>query len=116
MQASHSPLEQLSKEDLLQHIRDLQEDLRMSQAFSGIPDDVSRDSALHWRGRNRFLAEKIIPVRLEPLESKSVNPENASHRIIQGDNLAVMTSLLAEFRGGGVAKGIDVIYISLLDK
>ena len=38
-----------------------------------------------------------------------VSPEQGNHRIINGDNLSVMTSLLAEFRGGR-NKGIDVIY------
>src|ERR1019366_5328864 len=65
---------------------------------------------LQWRGRNRFLAEKIVPVRLKPIASESLFPEKGVHRIIDGDNLAVMTSLLMDFRGGPT-RGVDVIYI-----
>lgn len=39
-----------------------------------------------------------------------MNPEEGEHRIIDGDNLAVMTSLLTDFRGGPT-RGVDIIYM-----
>src|ERR1700692_2027259 len=105
-----SLLEQLTRDELAQQIEDLREELRMSRAFSNIADARANDAILQWRGRNRFLAEKIIPVRLKPLPAESLNPEKGEHRIIDGDNLAVMTSLLMDFRCGPT-RGVDVIYI-----
>ena len=60
----HTVLNHLSKQDLIQHVQDLQEELRMSRAFSQIGENSATDATLLWQGRNRFLAEKIIPVRL----------------------------------------------------
>lgn len=103
-------LDQLTRDELVHQIEDLREELRMSRAFSNIADAGANDAILQWQGRNRFLAEKIIPVRLKPLAAESLNPEKGEHRIIDGDNLAVMTSLLMDFRGGPT-RGVDVIYI-----
>ena len=82
----------------------------MSRAFSQIGENSATDATLLWQGRNRFLAEKIIPVRLKPIASESLNPDKGDHQIIDGDNLAVMTSLLTDFRGGPT-RGFDVIYM-----
>jgi adenine-specific DNA-methyltransferase len=101
-------LEHLSREDLLRRIEDLEEEVLMSRAFN-LADTGANDAILHWQGRSRFLSEKIIPVQLKPVREESLNPTQGAHRIIDGDNLAVMTSLLTEFRGGST-KGIDVIY------
>jgi adenine-specific DNA-methyltransferase len=103
-------LQHLSKPELIQHVEDLQEELRMSKAFSQIAETGANDATLLWQGRNRFLAEKIIPVRLKPIETESLNPDKGEHQIIDGDNLAVMTSLLTDFRGGPT-RGFDVIYM-----
>lgn len=108
--SEHSVLQHLDKQQLIQHVQDLQEELRLSRAFSNIADTGANDAVLQWRGRNRFLAEKIIPVRLKPIASESLNSEKGEHRIIDGDNLAVMTSLLTDFRGGPT-RGFDVIYM-----
>ena len=56
-----------------------------------------------------FLAEKIVPVQIKISEADSYNPLFAAHRIINGDNLPVMHTLLTDFRGGPVT-GVDVIY------
>ena len=82
----------------------------MSRAFSQIGENSATDATLLWQGRNRFLAEKIIPVRLKPIACESLNPDKGDHQIIDGDNLAVMTSLLTDFRGGPT-RGFDVIYM-----
>ena len=106
----HTVLNHLSKQDLIQHVQDLQEELRMSRAFSQIGENSATDATLLWQGRNRFLAEKIIPVRLKPIACESLNPDKGDHQTIDGDNLAVMTSLLTDFRGGPT-RGFDVIYM-----
>jgi adenine-specific DNA-methyltransferase len=103
-------LDSLSKEDLIQRIEDLQEELNLSRVFNTSPESGLADATLHWRGRNRFLAEKIIPVALKVVTSENFQQEQGDHRIIDGDNLAVMTSLLTEFRGGP-NRGIDVVYM-----
>lgn len=105
-----SVLHHLRKQDLIQHVQDLQEELRMSKAFSQIAETDSSDATLLWQGRNRFLAEKIIPVRLKPIAAESLNPGKGEHQVIDGDNLAVMTSLLTDYRGGPT-RGFDVIYM-----
>lgn len=105
-----SPLEQLNKEELIHRLEDLSEELRMSRAFTNISETGSNDAILHWQGRNRFLAEKINPVRLEPVLPESYQPSLGNHRIIDGDNLSVMVSLLCEFRGG-TNRGVDIIYL-----
>lgn len=104
------PLNTLSTEDLIQRIEELQDELRMSRAFSNISETGANDATLQWQGRNRFLAEKVLPVTLQPVPAQSLHPALSDHRIIDGDNLSVMHSLLAEFRGGR-DKGIDVIYM-----
>jgi len=102
-------LEHLTQEELIAKVLELQEEVRMSRVFSANPN-ASNDAILHWQGRNRFLAEKILPVRLSLDSDKSFQPDKGPHRVIDGDNLAVMTSLLAEFRGGP-NRGFDVIYL-----
>jgi adenine-specific DNA-methyltransferase len=85
---------------------ELEDELSLSHAFAETSAAVSHDTVLQWQGRNRFLAEKITPVSLQPVAARSLNPEKSNHKIIDGDNLAVMTSLLTDYRGK-----IDVIYI-----
>ena len=82
----------------------------MARAFSNLSESGANDATLQWRGRNRFLAEKIIPVSLKPVPDFSLHSEKGEHRIIDGDNLSVMASLLTEFRGGPT-RGVDVIYL-----
>lgn len=105
-----NPLDYLSREELVQRVAELEEQLRLDKVFSSIAESNANDAVLHWQGRSRFLSEKIIPVQLKPVKEESLTPTKGAHRIIDGDNLAVMTSLLTEFRGGP-NKGIDVIYI-----
>lgn len=99
-----------SKEELIERIAELEEQLKLETAFASISESNNGDAILHWQGRNRFLSEKVVPVQLKPVKEKSLHPQKGNHRIIDGDNLAVMTSLLSEFRGGA-NKGVDVIYI-----
>lgn len=84
----------------------------MRDAFSHISETGSNDAALMWQGRNRFLAENVAPVSIRRVDEKSYPPNvGDGHRIIDGDNLAVMRSLLTEFRGGPKT-GFDAIYIT----
>jgi len=110
MANTHNPLNAFSTEELVQRIEELQDELRMSRAFSNISETGANDATLQWQGRNRFLAEKVLPVTLQPVPAQSLDPALSDHRIIDGDNLSVMHSLLAQFRGGR-DKGIDVIYM-----
>jgi adenine-specific DNA-methyltransferase len=103
-------LETLTKHELIQHIEDLREEAEMTRAFSHVAETGTNDATLLWQGRNRFLSEKIIPVTLKPIVAESLNPEKSRNRIIDGDNLAVMASLLTDFRGGPT-RGFDVIYM-----
>lgn len=103
-------LHTLDREQLIRMVEELQEEKRMNAAFSHISETGSNDAALMWQGRNRFLAEQVKPVVIKPVLEKSYNAENGNHRIIDGDNLAVMRSLLTEFRGGPKT-GFDVVYI-----
>ncbi len=82
----------------------------MGRAFSNISETGSNDATLMWQGRNRFLSEKVVPVQLVPSEADSYPTEGGDHRIYNGDNLSVMTTLLTEFRGGR-ERGVDVIYL-----
>ena len=107
---SKDVLSHLSKDELIQQIQSLREELEMSKTFSQLGESTSSDATLHWRGRSRFLAEKVMPVRLTPIEKESLFPEKGDNLIIDGDNLGVMTSLLTDFRGGP-NKGFDVIYM-----
>ncbi len=104
-------LHSLEREELIRMVEELQEEKRMREAFSHISETGSNDAALMWQGRNRFLAENVNPVSIKRNDDKS-HPvgEGGDHRIIDGDNLAVMRSLLAEYRGGPTS-GFDVIYI-----
>ena len=77
----------------------------MSRAFSQIGENGAHGATLLWQGRNRFRAGEIIPVHLKPIASKSLNPDKGEHQIINGDNRAVMTSLLTDFRGGLTCAG-----------
>ena len=106
-----SPLHTLERDQLIHMVEELQEEKRMREAFSHISETGSNDAALMWQGRNRFLAENVKPVSIKRIDEKSY-PVNVGgeHRIIDGDNLAVMRSLLSEFRGGPKT-GFDVIYI-----
>lgn len=104
------PLHDLDKDELIRRIEHLQEEVRMSQAFSRISEDVGNDATLQWQGRNRFLSERVVPVQLERSEEASLCPDQSDHRIINGDNLSVMTSLLTDFRGGQ-NRGVDVVYL-----
>lgn len=104
-------LHTLDREQLIRMVEEMQEEKRMNEAFSHISETGSNDAALMWQGRNRFLAENVKPVVIKPVSEKSYpNPEGGQHRIIDGDNLAVMRSLLTEFRGGPNS-GFDVIYM-----
>ena len=107
---SQDVLSHLSKDDLIQQIHNLQEELEMSKAFSQLGEPNYSEATLHWRGRSRFLAEKVMPVRLTPIEKESLFPEKEDNLIIDGDNLGVMTSLLTDYRGGS-NRGFDVIYM-----
>ena len=93
-------LQTLEKDQLIRMVEELQ-----------VAETGSNDAALIWRGRNRFLTEIVKPVKLQRDDARSypVN-EGGEHRIIDGDNLAVMRSLLTEFRGGPTT-GFDVVYI-----
>jgi adenine-specific DNA-methyltransferase len=106
MSKEQSPIDYLDREELISLVRELQEELLMSRAFSTFSESSSHDATLQWRGRNRFLSEKIIPAVLKPISELSFHPELGNNRIIEGDNLAVMTSLRLDFRGK-----IDVIYL-----
>lgn len=101
----------LEKEELIRMIEELQEEKHIRDAFSHISETGSNDAALMWRGRNRFLAEQVQPVKLEIVPDLSFpRKKGGEHRIIDGDNLAVMRSLLTDFRGGPNS-GFDVIYM-----
>jgi len=104
-------LHTLEREELIRLVEELQEEKRMREAFSHISETGSNDAALMWQGRNRFLAENVAPVTLKPKPEKSYPiQKGGEHRIYDGDNLAVMRSLLGDFRGGSKT-GFDVIYI-----
>ncbi len=105
-----TPLEHLTMEELRQRILELEEQLRMSRAFADAGESDLGDATLHWRGRKRFLTERIIPVRLELIKGESFHPEKGRNWIIDGDNLGAMQSLLTDFRGGP-NKGFDVVYM-----
>ncbi len=104
-------LQSLERDQLIQLVEELREEKRMRDAFAHISETGSHDAALMWQGRNRFLAENVAPVVIKPRPEKSF-PQNTGgeHRIIDGENLAVMRSLLSDFRGGPKS-GFDVIYI-----
>lgn len=105
-----NPLEHLSNADLIRRVHDLEAELHMARIFAAVPETDTADAALQWRGRNRFLAERVNPVRLEPIVEESLDPLLGEHKIIDGDNLAVMHSLLSDHRGGP-QRGFDVIYL-----
>ena len=107
---NESVLAYLTKEELIQQVCSLQEELSMSRTFAHLAENSAEDATLLWRGRNRFLAEKVLPVRLTPVAKQSLNPDKGENLIIDGDNLGVMTSLLTDFRGGP-DRGFDVIYM-----
>lgn len=98
-----------TREELVARLLHQEEEIRMGRAFSNIAEDVGNDATLQWQGRNRFLSEKIVPVQLVPNAEQSLCPDTSGHRIINGDNLSVMASLLTEFRGGA-QRGVDVVY------
>lgn len=110
-QAEQDFLEDLSRDQLIKLVNELREDKKMRAVFSQGSELGSNDATLMWQGRNRFLAETVTPVSMKRDGGRSY-PENVggNHRIIDGDNLAVMRSLLSEFRGGPKT-GFDVIYM-----
>lgn len=104
------PMDALDRAQLIRLVEQLQEDKKMRDAFSHIAEGNANDATLVWQGRNRFLAENVAPVSINRKDKKSFPPnEGGEHRIIDGDNLATMRSLLTEFRGGPKT-GFDVIY------
>jgi adenine-specific DNA-methyltransferase len=102
----------LEREELIRLVEELQEEKRLREAFSHISETGVNDAALMWQGRNRFLAENVTPVSIKAVHEKSclALDGETGHRIIDGDNLAVMRSLLTEFRGGPNT-GFDVVYM-----
>ena len=107
---NQSVLTHLTREELIEQVQGLQEELRMSRAFAHLAESNTEDATLFWRGSNRFLAEKVMPVRLTPGARESLNPDKGENLIIDGENLGVMTSLLTDFRGGP-DRGFDIIYM-----
>ena len=107
---NQSVLAYLTKEELIEQVNSLQEELSMSRTFAHLAENNAEDATLMWRGRNRFLAEKVLPVRLKPVARESLNPDEGENLIIDGDNLGIMASLLTEFRGGP-NRGFDIIYM-----
>lgn len=106
-----SSLQSLDREQLIQLVEQLQEDKKMREAFSHISESGTNDATLMWQGRNRFLAENVLPVSIHRKDEKSFPVGiGGVHRIIDGDNLATMRSLLTEFRGGPKT-GFDVVYL-----
>ncbi|WP_321907449.1 site-specific DNA-methyltransferase [Paraburkholderia sp. J11-2] len=105
------PLQELDRDELIRLVEELREDKMVRGAFSNVSDVGSNDATLVWQGRNRFLAENVPPVSIKRDGARSF-PKNkgGEHRVIDGDNLAVMRSLLTEFRGGP-RTGFDVIYM-----
>lgn len=104
-------LQILDRDELIRKVEELQEELRLRSAFGHISETGSNDAALMWRGRNRFLAEDVKPVTIKEVPAKSYPVGvGGEHRLIDGDNLAVMRSLLSEFRGGPKT-GFDVVYM-----
>ena len=89
-----------------------QEETRLAKAFSQIADTGTTNAALMWRGRNRFLTEKIIPVLLKESDADNFQTEqdDCGNLIIAGDNLSVMASLLTDFKGGR-DRGVDIVYL-----
>nr|WP_315419948.1 site-specific DNA-methyltransferase [uncultured Pedobacter sp.] len=106
-----SKLQSLSKQELIRIVSELQEEKKVKEVFSTLTETGANDASLMWRGRNRFLAENISPVSIRPVGDKAFPKEiGGNHRIIDGDNLAVMRSLLSEFRGGPKT-GFDIVYM-----
>ncbi|BCG60189.1 site-specific DNA-methyltransferase [Paenibacillus sp. URB8-2] len=96
----------LDKEELIRLLIDKDEEIKLGKIFSSISSEDNLDSSLQWRGRQKFLADKIQPVKLVPIQKKSFSPNKSDNLIIDGENLSVMTSLLKDYRGK-----IDVIYL-----
>jgi adenine-specific DNA-methyltransferase len=97
---------ELTRDELVRLLLDKDEEIRLGQVFTSVVPEESLDATLQWRGRQRFLAEKVMPVKLVPVNEKSCFPEKGDNLIIDGDNLPVMASLLKDYRGA-----IDVIYM-----
>ena len=102
----------LSQSELIDRLLAKEEENRLSRAFAQISDTGTTDAALMWQGRNRFFNERIIPVQLKesPEDSFHTEDDTAGNRIISGDNLSVMASLLTEFKGGR-QRGVDILYL-----
>lgn len=110
LKLSDTPLHALERDQLISMIEELQEKNKMQGAFSQSAETGANDATLMWQGRNRFLAENVSPVSIVRKDENSYPEGGGEHRIIDGDNLAVMRSLLTEFRGG-LKTGFDVIYM-----
>jgi len=50
---------------------------------------------LQWEGRARYYTEKVPPVVLRPIVSKSYKPDGNENMIIEGNNLGIMAALLS---------------------
>lgn len=99
-------MKEISKEELIKMYNNKCEELELSKAFNDTSANISEDTILQWRGKQRFLAEKITPVKLEPIKSKSMNYQDCDNMVIDGDNLSVMHSLLKDCRGR-----VNIIYM-----
>jgi adenine-specific DNA-methyltransferase len=88
------------------------EELEMRAALDALAAPTSdassvAESSLNWTGKQRFLVEKVHPVRLQVAPDLSLNTaEFGDNLVINGDNLSVMHSLLLDYRGA-----VDVIYM-----
>ena len=105
-------LNALTQAELIERLLAAQEETRLKNAFAHVADTGTTDAALMWQGRNRFFNERVIPVQLAVSEADSfqVDQDTVGNRIISGDNLSVMASLLTEFKGGR-ERGVDIIYL-----
>lgn len=77
-------------------VEELQENLKMRDVFSQSTGTDTSDATLMWQGRNRFLAKNASPVSICRKDEHSYPEGGGEHGIIDGDNLAVMRSLLTE--------------------
>ena len=64
----------MTRDQLADQVASLTEELRLSRAFSQVGEATGHDATLVWRGRNRFLAERITLVGLKPVPTESLNP------------------------------------------
>lgn len=112
-EAKNSKYSNMSKADLINLLEVKDENDSLKDTFSSSAalltnqSAVNSDAPLYYRGKERLPLDKIHPVRLVPIPSQSFNAEEfGGNKIISGENLKVMSSLLVDYRGQ-----IDVIYI-----